>query len=151
VVLVRRSNHRLAKVLHRLEVLEGYLIVYLNIDEVIRIIRESDEPKPALMEAFGLTDVQTEAVLNIRLRSLGKLEEIEIRREHDALTKGRDGLQALIASERRQWAEIRKQVAALKKMFGKDTALGARRTEIGAAPSAINIVELEEALIEKEP
>ena len=151
VVLVRRSNHRLAKVLHRLEVLEGYLIVYLNIDEVIRIIRESDEPKPALMEAFGLTDVQTEAVLNIRLRSLAKLEEIEIRREHDALTKERDGLQALIASERRQWAEIRKQVAALKKMFGKDTALGARRTEIGAAPSAINIVELEEALIEKEP
>ncbi len=151
VVLVRRSNHRLEKVLHRLEVLEGYLIVYLNIDKVIKIIRTSDEPKPALMKAFGLTEVQAEAVLNIRLRSLAKLEEIEIRREHDALTKERNMLQALIKSEAKQWAEIRKQVVRLKELFGQDTDLGARRTKIGKAPLAVASEALEEALIEKEP
>ncbi len=150
-VLVRRSNHRLAKVLHRLEVLEGYLIVYLNIDKVIKIIRTSDEPKPALMKAFGLTEIQAEAVLNIRLRSLAKLEEIEIRKEHDALSKERDQLQGLIKSEAKQWAEIRKQIQRLKTMFGPDTVLGARRTKIGKAPTPIDVAELEEALIEKEP
>jgi topoisomerase-4 subunit A len=151
VVLVRRSNHRLEKVLHRIEVLEGYLIVYLNIDAVIKVIRNSDEPKPALMKKFGLTDVQAEAVLNIRLRSLAKLEEIEIRREHDALTKERNQLQALIKSESKQWGEIRKQVARLKEMFGSDTALGRRRTKIGKALVPVDIAELETALIEKEP
>ena len=91
VVLVRRSKFRLAKIDHRLEVLDGYLIVYLNIDKVIKIIREKDEPKPALMKAFKLTDVQAEAILNMRLRSLRKLEEMEIRREHETLTQGAEG------------------------------------------------------------
>ena len=85
IVLVRRSKHRLAKIIHRLEVLEGYLIAYLNLDEVIKIIRDKDEPKPVLMKRFKLTDVQAEAILNMRLRSLRKLEEIEIRGEHDKL------------------------------------------------------------------
>ncbi len=151
VVLVRRSNHRLEKVLHRLEVLEGYLIVYLNIDKVIKIIRTSEEPKPALMKAFGLTEIQAEAVLNIRLRSLAKLEEIEIRKEHDALTKERNALQALLKSEAKQWAEIRKQVARIRDLFGPDTVLGKRRTKIGKAPAPVDVAELEEALIEKEP
>src|SRR5690606_3301831 len=132
-VLIRRSNHRLDKVLHRLEVLAGYLIVYLNIDEVIKIIRNSDEPKPALMKKFGLTEIQAEAVLNIRLRSLAKLEEIEIRKEHDKLTKEKDELEKLLKSEARQWTQIKKQVANLGEMFAKTTALGKRRTLIGKA------------------
>ncbi len=150
-VLVRRSTHRLEKVIHRLEVLAGYLIVYLNIDEVIKIIRKSDEPKPALMKKFGLTEIQAEAVLNIRLRSLAKLEEIEIRREHDELTKEKDQLEKLIASEARQWTAIKKQVAGLQVTFGKNTPLGKRRTMAGKVPTPMAIENLEEALMEKEP
>lgn len=150
-VLVRRSEHRLAKVLHRLEVLAGYLIVYLNIDEVIAIIRKSDEPKPALMKKFGLTEVQAEAVLNIRLRSLAKLEEIEIRKEHDALSKERDELEKLIKSDARQWTAIKKQVAKIGELFGKNTPLGKRRTLVGKAAIAPVIENLEEMLVEKEP
>ena len=150
-VLVRRSTHRLEKVIHRLEVLAGYLIVYLNIDEVIRIIRKSDEPKPALMKKFGLTEIQAEAVLNIRLRSLAKLEEIEIRKEHDELTKEKDQLEKLIGSEARQWTAIKKQVTSLQEMFGKSTPLGKRRTMAGKVPAPMAIENLEEALMEKEP
>ncbi|MAI63001.1 MAG: DNA topoisomerase IV subunit A [Micavibrio sp. TMED27] len=149
-VLVRRSQYRLEKVLHRLEVLEGYLIVYLNIDEVIRIIRFEDEPKQELMKAFNLSEVQVEAVLNLRLRRLHKLEEMEIRGEHDELSKERDELNKLIGSDARQWTRIKKQIAALKKQFGEDTELGARRTIIGDAPAAIT-VDLDAAMIEKEP
>ncbi|MCB9991309.1 MAG: DNA topoisomerase IV subunit A [Rhodospirillales bacterium] len=151
IVLVRRSAYRLDKVLHRIEVLDGYLVVYLNIDEVIRIIREADDPKMELIEAFGLTEVQAEAVLNMRLRNLRKLEEMELRKEHDALSKERDKLQALIKSEAKQWKEIRRQIEELKKQFGPDTELGRRRTEIGKAPSPVDVEELEEAMIEKEP
>lgn len=150
-VLVRRSEHRLEKVIHRLEVLAGYLIVYLNIDEVIAIIRKSDEPKPALMKKFGLSEIQAEAVLNIRLRSLAKLEEIEIRKEHDALTKEKDDLEKLIKSEARQWTAIKKQIAKLGDMFGKSTPLGKRRTMVGKVPTPMAIENLEEALMEKEP
>ncbi len=150
-VLVRRSAHRLEKVLHRIEVLDGYLIVYLNIDEVIRIIREADDPKADLIAAFGLSEVQAEAVLNMRLRSLRKLEEIEIRKEHESLTRERDRLQALIKSEARQWTEIKRQIAALRKLFGPDSDLGKRRTKIGKAPAPVDVDELEEAMIEKEP
>ncbi|MFN3827738.1 MAG: DNA topoisomerase IV subunit A [Micavibrio sp.] len=150
-VLVRRSQYRLEQVLHRLEVLAGYLIVYLNIDEVIRIIRESDEPKPELMKAFDLTDVQAEAILNMRLRSLRKLEEMELKREHNDLSKERDGLQALLKSESKQWKEIKKQVGDIKKLFDSNTALGARRTKIGKAPSLVAIEQIEDALTEKEP
>ncbi len=151
VVLVRRSAHRLEKVKHRLEVLDGYLVVYLNIDEVIRIIREEDHPKQEMMKAFGLTEVQAEAVLNMRLRSLRKLEEFEIRKEHDKLSKERDDLEKLLKSEARQWTVIRKQIGEIKKKFGLDTELGARRTEIGHAPAPVDVDSLEEAMIEKEP
>lgn len=151
VVLVRRSTHRLDKVVQRLEVLEGYLIVYLNIDEVIRIIRTEDEPKPALIKAFKLTENQAEAILNMRLRSLRKLEEMELKRELSDLNKEKNTLEALLKSEKKQWAEIRKQVGELKETFGEKTALGARRTKIGKAPSPIDVAEIEEALIEKEP
>ncbi len=149
-VLVRRSQHRLEKVLHRLEVLAGYLIVYLNIDEVIRIIRFEDDPKAVLAKKFKLSEVQVEAVLNLRLRRLHKLEEMEIKSEHDALSKERDDLDKLIKSEARQWTRIKKQIAALKKQFGEDTTLGARRTKIGKAPAPV-AVDLDEAMIEKEP
>ena len=148
-VLVRRSNHRLEKVLARIEVLEGYLVVYLNIDEVIRIIRESDEPKPELMQAFGLSEAQAEAVLNMRLRSLRKLEEIEIKSEHSALSKERDQLQALIKSEARQWTQVKRQIEALGKEFGEETELGRRRTRIASAPKLIDVPD--DAMIEKEP
>lgn len=148
-VLVRRSNYRLEKVKHRLEVLEGYLVAYLNLDEVIRIVREEDDPKAEMIKAFGITEVQADAILNMRLRALRKLEEIEIRSEHDALSKERDTLEKLIASEARQWKAIRKQVGELKKMFSKDTELGARRTDISDAPTLIEVPD--EAMIEKEP
>lgn len=150
-VLVRRSRYRLEKILHRLEILEGYLIVYLNIDEVIRIIRFEDEPKLKLIETFSLTETQAEAVLNMRLRALRKLEEIEIRKEHEALSQGRDELEKLIQSEARQWTRIKKQINALKKQFGPETALGARRTMIGHVPAPIDLDDLDQAMIEKEP
>ncbi|ABC22648.1 DNA topoisomerase IV subunit A [Rhodospirillum rubrum] len=149
VVLGRRSRHRLGKIEHRLEVLAGTLIAYLNLDEVIRIIREEDEPKPALMAAFGLSDVQTEAILNMRLRSLRRLEEMEIRREHDALSAEKAGLEALLADEGLCWKVIAKQIRETRKTFGGDTALGRRRTELGSAPTAV-IVPIE-ALVEREP
>lgn len=151
VVLVRRARHRLDKVVNRIEILDGYLIVYLNIDEVIRIIREEDEPKQSLMDAFGLTENQAEAILNMRLRNLRRLEEMEIRKEHDALVRERDGLEKLIKSEARQWTAIGKQIAEVKDMFGPKTPLGKRRTEIGRAPVAAVAAELDEALTEREP
>ena len=149
-VLVRRANFRLGEVTHRLEVLAGYLIVYLNIDEVIKIIRESEEPKPKLIKRFGLTDVQAEAILNMRLRSLRKLEEMEIRKEHDALEQEKDMLEKLLQSETKQWAEIKKQVGIIKKTYGPTTVLGARRTTIGKPPAPVS-VDLQQAMIEKEP
>ena len=150
VVMVRRSKFRLAKIDHRIEVLDGYLIVYLNIDKVIKIIREKDEPKPALMKAFKLSDVQAEAILNMRLRSLRKLEEMEIRREHDNLTKERKELKALLASKDKQWKTIADEIKALKDQFGQKTALGKRRTSFADAPEGVES-ELAEAMIEKEP
>jgi topoisomerase-4 subunit A len=150
VVLVRRSKFRLAKIDHRLEVLAGYLIVYLNLDKVIKIIREKDEPKPALIKAFKLTDVQAEAILNMRLRALRKLEEMEIRREHDDLTKERKELNALLRSKDKQWKRIADEIKALKGEFGQKTELGRRRTSFAEAPEGVD-VELAEAMIEKEP
>lgn len=149
-VLVRRSSFRLAKVLHRLQVLEGYLVVFLNVDEVIRIIRFEEKPKECLMETFSLNDIQVEAILNLRLRRLHKLEEMEIRTEHDELEKERDALEKLIGSEARQWTRIKKQIAHIKKLFGEDTVLGKRRTLIGAAPAPMAI-DLDAVMIEKEP
>jgi topoisomerase-4 subunit A len=149
-VLVRRSKFRLGKIDHRLEVLDGYLIVYLNIDKVIKIIREKDEPKPALMKAFKLTDVQAEAILNMRLRALRKLEEMEIKREHESLTKERKDLKALLASKDKQWNRIADEIKSLKSEFGQKTALGKRRTSFAEAPEGVD-TELAEAMIEKEP
>lgn len=149
-VLVRRSSFRLAKVVHRLQVLEGYLVVFLNVDEVIRIIRFEEKPKECLMETFSLNDIQVEAILNLRLRRLHKLEEMEIRTEHDELEKERDALEQLIGSEARQWTRIKKQIAHIKKLFGEDTVLGKRRTIIGSAPAPMAI-DLDAVMIEKEP
>ena len=149
-VLIRRSNHRLEKINHRLEVLEGYLIAFLNIDEVIRIIRHEDEPKQELIRRFELTDVQAEAILNMRLRALAKLEEIEIRREHDALTLEKEGLIALLGSDELQWKKISEQLREVKKTFGPDTELGRRRTHFDKAQD-IDVEDINQAMIEKEP
>lgn len=149
-VLVRRSKHRLAQIERRLEILGGYLIAFLNIDEVIKIIREADKPKPALIERFELTDTQAEAILNLRLRALHKLEEIEIRKEFDDLTEEKAGIEALLASDEAQWKTIAWEIGQTKKRFGKNTELGARRSTFAEA------VEIDEdavaaAMIEKEP
>ena len=149
VVLVRRSKHRLEQINHRLEILEGYLICYLNLDEVIRIIRFEDEPKASLMKKFELTDVQADAILNMRLRSLRKLEEMEIKGEHKKLSAEKKDLTALLKSEDLQWQRIAEQIKETKVQFGQKTALGKRRTELGDAPTAV-IVPIE-SLIEKEP
>ncbi|WP_375597707.1 DNA topoisomerase IV subunit A [Devosia sp. Naph2] len=156
-VLVRRSEHRLEQIANRLEVLEGYIIAYLNLDEVIRIIREEDDAKASLIAAFDLTDNQAEAILNMRLRSLRKLEELELRKEHANLTEEKGKLESLLASDKRQWGDIAKQVEALKKaypLFEADGttphALGARRTILGSAPAA-DAAEVFEAMIEREP
>ncbi|MCG8507502.1 MAG: DNA topoisomerase IV subunit A [Sphingomonadales bacterium] len=149
VVLQRRTDHRLKKIAKRLEVLAGYLIAYLNLDEVIRIIREEDEPKAELMATFKLTDAQAEAILNMRLRSLRKLEEMEIRREHDALKDEQAELLDLMGDVAKQWRVIADDLRDVKKRFGKDTELGRRRTDFAEAPTA-EIVPIE-AMIEKEP
>ena len=149
-VLVRRSEHRLAAIRHRLEVLDGYLIAYLNLDEVIRIIRAEDEPKPVLMKRFKLTDVQAEAILNMRLRSLRKLEEMEIRGEHDKLTKEQNALEALVKSEDKQWEAIADEIREVRKTFGPDTPLGRRRTTFAEAPEH-DVEDIQTAMVEREP
>jgi len=149
-VLVRRARHRLAKVVHRLEVLDGFLVVYLDLDRVIKIIREEDEPKVELMKAFSLSDVQAEAILNMRLRSLRRLEEMEIRKEHTALTTEKAGLEALLASEAAQWKRVGGEVKAIAKAYGPQTPLGKRRTTFENAPKAED-VDILEAMIEREP
>jgi topoisomerase-4 subunit A len=149
-VLGRRTRHRLAEIARRLEVLGGLLIAYLNLDEVIRIIREADEPKPALIERFSLSDVQAEAILNMRLRSLRRLEEIEIRREHEKLTAEQGTLQALMASEDEQWKTIEGEIREVRKRFGKDTLLGKRRTDFADPPDVVAL-DLDNAMIDKEP
>jgi topoisomerase-4 subunit A len=133
-VLERRSRYRLGEIDRRLEVLAGYLIAYLNIDEVIRIIREEDEPKPVMMAKWSLTDMQAEAILNMRLRALRKLEEFQIQGEHDKLSAERKGLVDLLASDKKRWAAVGKEIAEMKKKFGQATKLGARRTVIETAP-----------------
>ncbi len=148
-VLVRRTNFRLGEIARRLEILEGYLVAYLNLDEVIRIIREEDEPKPALMKRFSLTETQTEAILNMRLRALRKLEEMEIRSEHTKLTKEQKALKALLKSEDEQWSTIAGEIRDVKEKFSKKTELGRRRTDFAEAPEID--VDLEQALIEREP
>jgi topoisomerase-4 subunit A len=149
-VLVRRTNFRLEQIRHRLEVLDGYLIAYLNLDEVIRIIRTEDEPKPVLMKRFKLSDVQTEAILNMRLRALRKLEEMEIRTEHGGLSTEQASLRGLVKSEDKQWAAIADEIRAVRKTFGPDTKLGRRRTTFAVAP-AHGAEDIQVAMIEREP
>jgi topoisomerase-4 subunit A len=149
-VLIRRSKHRLAEIEKRLEILAGYLIAYLNIDEVIKIIREEDEPKQVMMARWSLTDMQAEAILNMRLRALRKLEEIEIRREFDGLSTEKKQIEALLASEAKQWQAIRWQVDNVKKRFGLDTEVGRRRTDFADAPEHDH-VDMHHAMVEKEP
>ncbi|MCB1413024.1 MAG: DNA topoisomerase IV subunit A [Xanthobacteraceae bacterium] len=149
-VLLRRSRYRKAQIEHRLEVLGGYLIAYLNIDEVIRIIRTEDEPKPALMKAFNLTEVQAEAILNMRLRSLRKLEEMEIRTEDKNLRGELKGINAVLGSEAKQWEKVGEQVRKVREMFGPKTPLGKRRTIFADAPEH-DLAAIEEAFVEREP
>ncbi|WP_111735315.1 DNA topoisomerase IV subunit A [Roseovarius amoyensis] len=172
-VLIRRSHHRMEKIDHRLEVLEGLIVAFLNLDRVIDIIRYDDEPKAALMredwgrefvratserdyvtpapggEEDGLSDVQAEAILNMRLRSLRRLEEIELRNERDALMEERAALEDLLADETRQWAAVADQLKEVRKTFGKDYPGGARRTRFAEA-GEVEEVPLE-AMIEREP
>ena len=143
-VLLRRSRHRLAKIAARLEVLEGYIIAFLNLDRVIEIIRSEDEPKPVMIAEFALTDAQAEAILNMRLRSLRRLEEMALRRERDALREEQAGLEALVGDEALQWARIREQIGKIDGQFG-----AARRTSVESAPDVAAADPL--AMIEREP
>ncbi len=148
IVLVRRSQHRLAAIERRLEILDGFLAVFLNLDEVIRIIRYEDEPKATLISTFTLNDIQAEAILNMRLRSLRRLEEMEIRKEHGALSKELAGVRRLLDSEKLRWDRIATELADTAKKFG-DGPLGARRTMLGDVPAAIEVST--DAFMEREP
>ncbi len=147
-VLQRRSRHRLAAVARRMEILRGLIIVYVNLDEIIRIIREEDDPKAMMMARWSLNEVQVEAILNMRLRALRRLEEIAIGKELDTLAAESAGLEALLASDKRQWRALAKEVAGTQAEFGGDTPLGRRRTELAAAPLAVEIPAA--ALVERE-
>ena len=149
-VLLRRSRYRLAQIEHRLEVLGGFLIAYLNLDKVIRIIRKEDEPKPVLIKAFKLTDIQADAILNMRLRNLRRLEEMEIRTEDRTLRAEMKELKALIGSEKGQWKAIAEQIKEVKAKFGPKTALGKRRTTFAQAPEH-DLAAIEEAMAVREP
>jgi topoisomerase-4 subunit A len=148
-VLERRSTHRLEKIKARLEVLEGYLAVFLNLDKVIKIIRTEDEPKPKLMKAFGLTEVQAEAILNMRLRSLRKLEEMEIRGEHTALTKEQAELTRLLKSDKLKSEKLIEEMKAIDARFGLKTELGKRRTQIAKAAEVAEMTALAEHVEER--
>jgi topoisomerase IV subunit A len=149
-VLVRRSKYRLSQIEHRLEVLGGYLVAYLNLDKVIKIIRNEDEPKPVLMKTFKLSEVQADAILNMRLRNLRKLEEMEIRAEDKALRDEQKKLKSLIGSEDQQWKTIAGQIRETRTTFGPKTALGRRRTEFADAPEH-DEAAIEEAMVVREP
>jgi topoisomerase-4 subunit A len=149
-VLLRRSRHRLGQIEHRLEVLGGYLVAYLNIDKVIKIIRQEDEPKPVLMKTFKLSDIQADAILNMRLRNLRRLEEMEIRGEDRDLRTEKKSIEDLLRSEKQQWKLIAEQVRTVRDRFGPKTPIGERRTGFAQAP-AHDEAAIEEALVEREP
>ncbi len=149
-VLVRRSRHRLAAIDKRLELLAGMIVVFLNLDEVIRIVREEDDPKEALKVRFSLSEPQAVYVLDTRLRSLRRLEEMALRKEQDDLTTEKASIEALIASDKKQWQMIAVEIRDVKKKFGPETALGRRRTRFEAAPDVV-VADLAEAMIEREP
>ena len=148
-ILIRRSQHRLEKIASRLELLEGYIIAYLNLDRIIEIIRTEDEPKPVMMAEFGLTDRQAEAILNMRLRSLRKLEEMELRRERDDLLAEKDELEKLLESPARQRTRLKRDLGNLRKDYAEDTELGRRRTTMAEAAPTVTFSM--DAMIEKAP
>ncbi|WP_158742470.1 DNA topoisomerase IV subunit A [Acidisphaera sp. L21] len=147
-VLIRRSNHRLAEVERRLELLNGFLIVFLDLDEVIRIIREEDNAKAGLIRRFEINDVQAEAILNMRLRSLRRLEEMELRREHATLEKEKKGLNALLGSEKLRWKRVGEEIEGIREKFGSGP-LGDRRTKLTGVPDAVEVSF--ETAVEREP
>ena len=149
-MLVRRSKHRLAAIEHRLEVLGGFLVAYLNLDKVIKIIRKEDEPKPVLMKTFKISDVQADAILNMRLRNLRKLEEMEIRSEEKELKEERTKIKSLIGSEAQQWKTIAGQIKEIRNTFGPKTDIGKRRTTFSEAPEHDDAA-IEEAMVVREP
>jgi len=148
-VLVNRAKYRLGKIDDRIELLDGYLLAFLNLDRVIQIIREEDEPKPVMIAEFRLTDRQAEAILNMRLRSLRKLEEMQLKSERDSLTQEREDLVKLIDSPQRQKTRLKKDLVALRARYGPETELGRRRTLIEEAEPLRDIPL--EAMIEREP
>jgi topoisomerase-4 subunit A len=149
-VLLRRTNHRLRQIEERLEMLGGYLVAYLNLDRVIKIIRTEDEPKPVLIRSFKLTDVQADAILNMRLRNLRKLEEMEIRGEDKDLRSERNTLRDLLGSEQEQWKKIGDEIKAVRTTFGPKSKLGKRRSTFAQAP-AHDEAAIEEAMVIREP
>jgi topoisomerase-4 subunit A len=149
-VLVRRTKFRLSQIDHRLEVLGGFLVAYLNLDKVIKIIRNEDEPKPVLMKTFKLSEVQADAILNMRLRNLRKLEEMEIKTEDKELRSERKEVQSLIGSEKAQWKKVADEIKLVRDKFGPKTPLGKRRTGFAEAPEH-DEAAIEEALVEREP
>jgi topoisomerase-4 subunit A len=149
-VLIRRSRHRLAGIEHRLEVLGGLLVAYLNLDKVIKIIRTEDEPKPVLMKTFKITDVQADAILNMRLRNLRKLEEMEIKREDKDLRVEKAGIEKLLRSEKEQWNTVAGQIKEVREKFSNKTPLGKRRTTFADAPEH-DEAAIEEAMVVREP
>ena len=149
IVLKRRSNFRLDKINARMEILSGYLIAYINLDEIIRIIREEDDPKAKMIADFKLTENQAEAILNMKLRNLRKLEEAEIKDEYDTLAAEKGELESLLASEIKMWEAVAAEIKVTKEKFGKKTALGRRRTEFAEVPDDIEVPV--EAFVEKEP
>ncbi len=149
-VLLRRSRYRLSQIEHRLEVLGGFLVAYLNLDKVIKIIRSEDEPKPVLIRTFKLTELQADSILNMRLRNLRKLEEMEIRSEDKELRAEKRKLDELLRSEPSQWKTIADQIRDVRNTFGPKTALGKRRTTFADAPEH-DLAAIEEALVEREP
>ncbi|MBT6314966.1 MAG: DNA topoisomerase IV subunit A [Alphaproteobacteria bacterium] len=148
-VLLRRSRFRLAAIAHRLEILAGYMIVYLNLDEVIRIVREEDNPRASLMATFELNETQADAILNMRLRSLRRLEELEIKKEIGGLEAEQAELTDLVGDEAKQWRRVGAEVREMRKVFGKDTALGRRRTGIQGPPADVEVPRA--ADVEREP
>jgi len=149
-VLVRRSQFRVKQIDARVEVLGGYLVAYLNLDKVIKIIRSEDEPKPVLMKTFKITDVQADAILNMRLRNLRRLDEMEIKAEDKALRAERKGLQELLKSEKEQWKKVADEIKKVRDTFGPKTPLGKRRTGFAEAPEH-DEAAIEEAMVIREP
>lgn len=148
-VLIRKSQYRLDKIMARLEILSGYLVAYLNLDEVIRIIREEEDAKTSLMAKFALTDNQAEAILNMKLRNLRKLEEEEIRGEFDELTEEKNELEKLLGSEELRFAKLAEEINVMKEKFGKKTPLGRRRSQFADMPEDVDVPI--EVMVEKEP